>query len=126
MEQVEKGAKKKGEARFLVVKSGGRNIKVPIEEIEYAEVLNRKVTLHLSKGEPSIVYYGKISELEALVGEDFFRVHRAYLVHLKYVKSYDAGEVRLESADCIMAKVKYRAFVKAFMRYLVREEKVGS
>lgn len=103
------------ESSYVMINNGGVHIKVKIEDIVYAEVFNRKVVIH--KLDEKIEYYGKISELEALAGDSFFRPHRAYLVNLKYVEKYDATTIYLEKGTVLMAKQNYPEFVKKYMRY---------
>ena len=105
--------------RYLLVKNGGLSTKVLIRDIIYAEVYNRKVTLHVREGD--LEYYGKLSDLAKIAGEDFFRPHRAYLVNFRYVERYSATEIILEKGRALMAKKNYSAFVKSFMRYNRRE-----
>ena len=64
-----------------------------------------------------IEYYGKLSDLEKQLGEDFFRSHRANLVHFKYVERYNVSEIWLEKGTALMAKQNYGEFVKRFLRY---------
>lgn len=112
-----------GESRFLLVKNGGLSTRVLLDDIIYAEVFNRKVTLHGREGD--LEYYGKLSELEKIAGESFFRPHRAYLVNFKYVERYNATEIVLEKGRALMAKQNYSAFVKSFMRYNQRLGEAG-
>ncbi len=107
------------EERFLMVMSGGKHVKVLMKDIIYAEVFNRKIVIY--KREEDIEYYGKLSELAEWAGEDFFRSHRAYLVHFKYVVKYDAGNIWLERGKALMAKQNYPEFVKKFLKYNQRE-----
>ena len=104
----------KNEDKYLMINSGGVHIKVMLEDIVYAEVFNRKIVIH--KMDENIEYYGKMSDLEALTGDDFFRPHRAYLVKLKYVEKYDASTIYL----VIMAKQNYPEFVKKYMKFMQR------
>lgn len=108
------------ENQYLFIKKGGLSTKVFWEDIIYAEVLNRKITLH--GRESDLEYYGKLSELEKMAGEDFFRSHRAYLVNFKYVERYSATEIVLEKGCALMAKKNYSVFVKKFMQYNQRRE----
>ena len=62
-----------------------------------------------------------MSELEKEVGDDFFRSHRAYLVHFKYVEKYDASTIYLEKGTALMAKQKFPDFVKKYMQYNERK-----
>lgn len=87
--------------------------------IVYAEVFNRKVVIH--KLDDEIEYYGKMSDLEAVAGDSFFRPHRAYLVNFKYVEKYDATTIYLEKGSALMAKQNYPDFVKKYMKYNQRK-----
>lgn len=108
--------------RFMIIKVGGVSSKVYIKDIIYAEVFNRKVVLHTTKGE--IEYYGKLSSLEEQLGQDFFRPHRSYLVHFKYVVKYDASRIILEEGAVLMAKPRYSDFVKQYLRYNQRKREL--
>lgn len=104
------------EEKYVMINNGGVHIKVVLEDIVYAEVFNRKVVIH--KQDEKIEYYGKMSTLEALAGESFFRPHRAYLVNFKYVEKYDATTIYLEKGSVLMAKQKYPEFVRKYMKYI--------
>ena len=110
---------KEPEERCLMINNGGVHIKVMIEDIVYAEIFNRKIVIH--KMDETIEYYGKMSDLEALAGENFFRPHRAYLINFKYVEKYDASTVYLEKGSVLMAKGKFPEFVKRYMNYIRRK-----
>lgn len=103
------------EEKYMMINNGGVHRKVIIEDIVYAEVFNRKVVIHKLNDE--IEYYGKLSDLEALVGDNFFRPHRAYLINLKYVEKYNATTIYLEKGTVLMAKQNYPEFVKRYMKY---------
>ena len=98
-----------------MVSNKGMHTKVKLDEIIYAEVFNRKVVIH--KIDEEIEYYGKMSELESLAGESFFRSHRAYLINFKYVEKYDAKTIYMEKGKVLMAKKNYPEFVKKYMKY---------
>ena len=107
------------EASYVMINNGGVHTKVMIEDIVYAEVFNRKVVIHKLNDE--IEYYGKMSDLEAVAGDSFFRPHRAYLVNFKYVEKYDATTIYLEKGTALMAKQNYPDFVKKYMKYNQRK-----
>ena len=106
-------------ANYVMINNGGVHTKVMIEDIVYAEVFNRKVVIH--KLDDEIEYYGKMSDLEAVAGDSFFRPHRAYLVNFKYVEKYDATTIYLEKGTALMAKQNYPDFVKKYMKYNQRK-----
>ena len=106
------------EERYLMINSGGVHTKVIFDDIVYAEIFNRKIVIH--KLNDTIEYYGKMSDLESLAGDSFFRPHRAYLINFKYVEKYDASTVYLENESVLMAKQNYPEFVKKYMKYIQR------
>lgn len=106
------------EEKHMMINNGGVHIKVNINDIVYAEVFNRKVVIH--KLNETIEYYGKMSDLEALAGDNFFRPHRAYLINFRYVEKYDASTIYLEKGTAIMSKQNYPEFVKKYMKYIQR------
>lgn len=106
--------------RTISVRVGSVNMQIPLKDIMYAEVFDRRIVLHMRSGE-TIEYYGKISELEKLAGSDFFRIHRAYLINLAYIKSYDHKEVNISDAQLPIARGKHPELVKALLSYHGRE-----
>ena len=113
--------KEKGSLRFITVKAGGSNIRVILSELVYAEIYDRRIVLHM-KDRDNIEYYGRISELESIAGKDFFRIHRAFLINLGFVKSYDSQFVRVGDADIPVARGKYQELIKAYLSYYTRRE----
>lgn len=107
--------------KYMMVQSGGSHMKVFLKDIVYAEVYNRKVIIHTR--DTNIEYYGKLQELSEIAGADFFRTHRAYLVHFKYVQKYDANCVTMENGTALIAKQNYSEFVKQYLKYNQRKGK---
>lgn len=105
----------KGREKYFMIKTGGTGMKILLSDIVYAEVFNRKVTIHTMKDD--IEYYGKLSDLEKQAGNSFFRTHRAYLVNFQYVIKYNVSTVWLEKGSAIMAKQNYHEFVKRYLKY---------
>ena len=105
----------------LVIRVKGLYRNIPRDSILYAENEGRKIVLHLK--EEQISYYAKMSELEGMLGDTFFRCHRGYLVNLNAVKGYDTGNIQIKNGETIlMAKQKYSAFVDAYMEFLRRKQ----
>jgi len=117
--QIKAGRKDPQGSRALTLRSVGVNRTVPLDSIYYIESRNHQVTLHLKDGE--FTCYAKIGELEAELSDQFFRIHKGYLVNLSYVEAYGKTEVALISGDkLLLSKYKYRDFVKAYLRFLKR------
>ncbi len=109
----------KKKAASLIITTGGSHVTVNLEDIVYAEVFDRKVILHTINAD--IEYYGKMKELEAEAGDDFYRPHRAYLVNFNYIRKYNAATIYLEKGQALMAKQNYKEFVKCYLRYNQRK-----
>ena len=103
---------------FILIKKGGVSMKISLDDIVYAEVFNRKVMLHTIRGD--IEYYGKLTELSEMAGEDFYRTHRAYLVNLRYVEKYTATTIWLERGTALISKKQFAGFVRRYMQYINR------
>ena len=100
----------------ITVQSGTSHICINISELIYAEVFNRKTILHTKND--NIEYYGQLSALEELVGNDFHRVHRSYLVNMKYIERYDRASVTLAGNISIpIARRGYEEFLNAYVEY---------
>lgn len=105
--------------KFIEVQSGSSHIKVYLSKLLYAEVYDRKTILHMD--DENIEYYGQLSALEKMLDTNFYRVHRAYLVNLKYVERYDRTSITVQSGDSIpIARREYDGFIKAYMAYSCR------
>lgn len=120
-ERDSEGAGAGKERQSLIVTSKGQHITVPVQEIVYAEVFNRKIILHTMDAD--IEYYGKLKELEKKAGEDFYRPHRAYLINLNFVRKYNAGAIYLKRGQALVAKQNYHDFVKCYLRFNQRKGK---
>lgn len=113
-------AKKKEKPKEVLVRNGNRTRSVSADDIYYIESSNRKVTLYLRH--EKIEYYDKISSLESELKPDFFRIHKGYLVNIKYVEQYDRTEVKMRNGDSLLiSKYKYQDFVKRYLEYISEE-----
>lgn len=113
-------AKKKEKPKEVLVRNGNRTRSVSADDIYYIESSNRKVTLYLRH--EKIEYYDKISSLESELKPDFFRIHKGYLVNIKYVERYDRTEVKMRNGDSLLiSKYKYQNFVKRYLEYILEE-----
>lgn len=104
------------EEMIIEIQSGSRHINIKLSDIVYAEVFDRKVVIHGINEE--IEYYGRLSDLENKLGTDFFRIHRSFIINLKYVNVYDKHSVTMEnSVNIRISRDKYNSFLKAYMDY---------
>ncbi len=104
-------------SRVLTLQAANINKTVPLDDIFYVESSNHKVVLHLQDGE--FAYYAKIGDLELELQDQFFRIHKGYLVNLSYVAGYSKTEVMLVNGEkLLLSKYKYKDFVKAYLHFL--------
>ena len=121
--QPETGQEEAEPPKMLLIRQGAVSLAVPVDSIIYAEVFNRKVTLHTLDGDKE--YYGKLTELSEQVGDGFSITHRDYLVNLAYVEKYDATTIWLEQGTALVSKKQFAGFVKQYMRYISRRGAAG-
>ncbi len=115
--QIEADRENPHRRRALTLQSANANRTVPLESIYYIESRNHQVTLHLKDGR--FTCYAKIGVLEAELSDQFFRIHKGYLVNLSYVQAYSKTEVTLINGQkLLLSKYKYQDFVKAYLRFL--------
>lgn len=103
---------------FILVNRERQKQKIFLQDILYFEIRGRLIDIHKTGGVSD--YYGKIGILEEELREKgFFRCHKSYLIHLKYVKGYNRQEAILENGEKIpVSKRRYEAFCKALLDYM--------
>ncbi len=113
--ELEKRKRKRRETVFI--RTRNRSFTLEKDSILYIESRGKKVEIHAGGG--NIEAYVSMNELEAQLGEGFYRCHRGYLVNMAYVAEYDNESITLSNGEYVyLAKEKYGEFVKAYMRYL--------
>ncbi len=110
-------AKKNTEPREILIRNGKETRNIPVDNIYYIESSNRKIIVFMQ--DEKLECYGKIGELEKQLKEDFFRIHKGYLVNMKYVERYSRTEVGMKNGSILLiSKYKYQDFIKAYMEYI--------
>ena len=117
VEQIMSNRENPQRGRALTLQSASTSKTVPLDSIYYIESSDHKVVLHLRDGE--FAYYAKIRDLELELQNQFFRIHKGYLVNLSYVAGYSKTEVTLTNGEkLLLSKYKYQDFVKAYLHFL--------
>ena len=117
MEQIAANRENPRRGRVLTLQSASTSKTVPLDSIYYIESSDHKVVLHLRDGQ--FTYYAKIRDLELELQDQFFRIHKGYLVNLSYVAGYSKTEVTLTNGErLLLSKYKYQDFVKAYLHFL--------
>lgn len=117
VEQIQARRENPQRGRVLTLQSANTSKTVPLDSIYYIESSDHKVVLHLRDGE--FACYAKIRDLELELQDQFFRIHKGYLVNLSYVDGYSKTEVTLTNGETLLlSKYKYQDFVRAYLRFL--------
>ena len=117
VEQIAANRENPQKGRVLTLQSANTSKTVPLDSIYYIESSNHRVELHLKDGE--FACYAKIGDLELELQDQFFRIHKGYLVNLSYVAGYSKTEVTLTNGvRLLLSKYKYQDFVKAYLHFL--------
>ncbi len=106
---------------MFVCESGSTRKVIPIKDISYFEIYKRLVRIH-NKGGENIEYYGTMEQLEKqMLGKDFVRVHRSYMVNLQYIAKFQRPNLVLKTGEVIPIGVTYTKLVdQAFSDYISR------
>lgn len=102
----------------LLVQKGYESSIIPLEDIVFCEVIDRKVYIHLASSEV-VDFYERIEKLETKLDSRFFRCHRSFLINLKYLKSYKNGIAYMEGGKQIpVSRLRSREFSNVILQYM--------
>ncbi|MDR2570199.1 MAG: LytTR family DNA-binding domain-containing protein [Oscillospiraceae bacterium] len=100
--------------RMIVFPKVGGDIKINADDIIYAEVISHTVTLNLAHGTEE--FNMRISDMEKLLGEGFFKCHRSYIVSMKFVRRVTKSAMILSGGQEIpLSRNLYDAANQAFI-----------
>ena len=107
------GKRFKAQDRTVTFFSERKSVTLPVEEIAYVESNDTEVRLVTASGES---YRNKtgISQWENLLGDDFLRIHRSYLVNIASASLSSPETVRVGDTELPISR-KYRDNVKAVL-----------
>lgn len=100
---------------YLSVKADYKVSLVKISEIVYLESEGEYVRMHLADGS-AITTLFRLKNMEtALPADSFMRVHRSYIVNLKYIKSFVKGRVFLSDTEHVPIGENYKETFQAYI-----------
>ena len=108
------------EKKFFIIKSKTGITKIFLEKLEYCEVINRKLVLHLINNEEYESTL-RMNELEeSLEGFGMFlRTHRSFVVNMDYIQSLMTHSIVMESGVKIpVPREKYAQIKQIYMNYV--------
>lgn len=106
---------------FLTIKIDSGVIKIPLSNIVYVEVINRRVQFNLAGGEMQETY-GYLADYENLLLAEpyFYKPHRSYLVNLNYATKLDKNGLATTIGKTVPVARDAFAKVKAvYMKHLL-------
>ncbi len=90
-------------------------VRIPLAEIRYLEVMGNYVTIH---GGESYSIKRTLSELEKMLDERFYRIHRSYIVNLQLVRKCTRTEVVLKDDTALpLSRRNYEGLNRAMIKY---------
>lgn len=90
-------------------------VRLPLYEIRYLDVWKNYVTIHA--GEEYSVKR-TLNELEGELDDGFYRIHRSYIVGLKFIKKISRTEVTLKDGTALpLSRKMYEGLNQALIRF---------
>lgn len=116
LEQESHGTKK----NIILLKCKTGIVKAALSEVEYCEMLNRKIVIHMTSLKEYECNF-KMSELEEKLKSSgmFFRPHRSFLVNMNYIREFTPKNLILEcGVEVPLPREKYAQMKQKYMDYL--------
>lgn len=107
----------------LTIQVNGEIIKVPLDDILYLAVQQHNVTVVTKKltsdrKQKEYCFYATLSDLEERLGLlGFLRIHKSFLVNMKYLKKFQCREAILDNG--IVLRVGEKAYAENKKKYLL-------
>lgn len=121
--QVLKEKNKKIEKIFYIKdRNGTREILVDIKSIMYAEITNKRISLHINFSEYKIINitFSKLKEL--LLEYGFCDIHRTCIVNPRYIAAYSNVDVKMTDGEIFpISRYKVKEVKKSIEKYIISE-----
>lgn len=103
--------------RFVLLEEDGESVKAALSDILYVESENVYIIVHtLQRTFRMRMALGKFTER---LDETFFRVHRSYVVNLRYIKKITRTDIFMENGDRIpISRGMYGEVYASLIKYL--------
>lgn len=107
----------KNDTKCIRLKQGKKLLQLDCDSIIYFETMNRK--LKVITTDKAYLIDNSINELtNLLIDKGFFRIHKSYLINLRYVLEYNQGSVTMQNSDVVyMSRLKLKDFRDIFYSY---------
>lgn len=105
----------------LSVFSEGKTINIPLPSVIYFELRNRYVTAVTTGGIIRISQLAKLSDIEKMLPDNFFRCHHSYIVNFSYVRKLEKelSSFLMENGDHVhIRRQDKKKAIEAYEDYL--------
>ena len=103
--------------RAIVFPRPGGALRIAESAVAYAEVMSHTCTVHLAGG-GSEEFRMRMSDMEGLLGEGFFKCHRSFVANMRHVRRVAKGALLLEDGRRLPLSRGLRdAACQAFIRW---------
>lgn len=87
---------------------------IPLDEILFFETASRSHHVLLHTRDSRMDFLGSLNEIQASLGDRFFRSHRAYLVALDKIQKIDRrrGSLKVGGQECLLSRTAARKLLK--------------
>lgn len=107
------------EKKKIIIESDGTNIAVSEDDIIYAEAFSHKTKIVLTDKE--FFVNENISCIEHMLGSDFYKCHRSYIVNLKHINSIRKYDAVMDNGVSVpVSRRIYNDFNNAFIAFYRR------
>ena len=103
--------------KYYMVESRGQTLRLPLSRIKY--FFSDRRSVNAVTAEETHTFYGKLSELETELPENFVRIHNRYLVNLKYVQSIQGNSVQMAGEELPVSRSCKQDLAIAFAKYML-------
>ena len=100
----------------IQVRSDYSTINIDLREIVFIETLDDYVKIHLHGKKPILTLMSLKSMLDKLPELDFVRVHRSYIVSLKYIESVRGKRINIGMTDLPIGKSHEKIFFERYVK----------
>lgn len=111
-------AEQKSEKKTLVVQSGDREVLIPVRNIRYIGAEDKYVMLYTTEGD--FLDRRSLQYFEACLEDmSFYRIHRKYLVNMRFHKALDDAYVMLTTGEKLpVSRRNIASYRKCFLKHL--------
>ena len=103
------------ESLWVVIAYEGETVKLYETDIFYVEAFLHYIVIHTKDKEYKIKE--NISVFESKVSDDFYRIHRSYLVSLKHITRISRTSVNIGNTELPLSRGKYDDINRAFIEH---------